>query len=86
MNNGPRKGGSAAVVRDLKALPSLQALYALHRNVATTPEDNAAPELTANLEAQPDEAHAIRVSVAHTARSYTVTNGRTGEARTFAVK
>jgi beta-lactamase superfamily II metal-dependent hydrolase len=86
MNNGPRKGGAASVVRDLKALTSLQALYALHRNVATGPEDNATPELTANLEAQPDEGHSIRVSVDAAARSYTVTNGRTGESRTFRVK
>ena len=86
MNNGAKKGGSAEAVRNLKALPSLQALYAIHRNVATGPDDNAAPELTANLEAQPDEAHGVRVSVDPAAKTFTVTNGRTGEAKTFAVK
>jgi competence protein ComEC len=85
MNNGPSKGGSAEVVKNLKALPSLQALYASHRNVATAPDDNPAPELTANLEATPDAGHSIVAAVDAAARSFTVTNARTGEARKFAV-
>ena len=86
MNNGPKKGGSAEVVKNLKALPSLEALYQGHRNVGTTPEDNTAPELIANLEADPDAGNNIVASVDPAARSYTVTNGRTGEARTFKVR
>ncbi len=86
MNNGPKKGGSAQAVKDLKALPSLQALYAVHRNVSTTPADNADPELTANLEAEPDQAFAITAAVDAAARSFTVTNGRTGQSKTFSVK
>jgi len=86
MNNGPKKGGSADVVKNLKALPSLEALYQGHRNVATTPADNTAPELIANLEADPDQGHSIIASVDAGARSYTVTNGRTGESRTFKVR
>ncbi|HEY8549797.1 MAG TPA: MBL fold metallo-hydrolase [Vicinamibacterales bacterium] len=86
MNNGAKKGGAAEVFRNLKALSSLQALYALHRNVAKSPEDNADPALTANLEAEPDEAQTIRASVDRRARTFTVTNGRTGETRTFKVR
>jgi competence protein ComEC len=85
MNNGARKGGSAEVVRNLKALPSLKALYAGHRNTATTPEENAAPELIANLEQTPDTGHAIIASVDQSARFYTVTNTRTGESKRFEV-
>jgi competence protein ComEC len=85
MNNGARKGGAAEVVKNLKALPSLKALYQSHRNVATTPEDNAAPELIANLEATPDEAHSIVASVDPAARTFTVTNARTSNAQTFTV-
>jgi beta-lactamase superfamily II metal-dependent hydrolase len=85
MNNGSRKGGSADVVKNLKALPSLQALYQVHRNVATTPEDNAAPELIANLDASPDAGHSIVAEVDRTAQSFTITNARTGESRKFAV-
>jgi beta-lactamase superfamily II metal-dependent hydrolase len=86
MNNGSRKGGSAEVVRNLKALPSLEALYQGHRNVATTADDNTAPELIANLEADPDAGHSIVAAVDPAARTYTVTNGRSGEARTFKVR
>jgi competence protein ComEC len=85
MNNGARKGGAAEVVRNLKALPSLKALYQGHRNIATTADDNTAPELIANLEQSPDDAHSIVASVDSAARTYTVTNARTGEARTFQV-
>jgi competence protein ComEC len=85
MNNGARKGGAAEVVRSLKALPSLKALYQGHRNIATTPDDNTAPELIANLEQTPDAGHAIVASVDAAARFYTVTNGRTGEGRKFEV-
>jgi len=85
MNNGARKGGSAEVVKNLKALPSLKALYQGHRNVATTAEDNTAPELIANLEATPDAGHSIVAIVDRNAQSFTVTNARTGEARKFVV-
>jgi competence protein ComEC len=85
MNNGARKGGSAEVVKNLRTLSSLQALYQSHRNVATAAEDNTSPELIANLEATPDDAHSISASVDPAARTYTVTNARTGESRKFAV-
>jgi competence protein ComEC len=85
VNNGARKGGSADVFRNLKATPSIKAIYQGHRNVATTPDDNTAPELIANLEQTPDTGHSIVASVDPAARSYTVTNGRTGESRKFDV-
>jgi competence protein ComEC len=85
MNNGPKKGGSAATVQALKALPTLQALYQLHRNVATGPADNTAPELTANLEETPDAGHMVSVHVQADGR-YEVVNHRTGEKRGFSSK
>jgi beta-lactamase superfamily II metal-dependent hydrolase len=87
MNNGATKGGSPDVVRTLKALPSLEALYQGHRNTRSTPDDNTAPELIANLDAPPaDNGHAITATIDPAARSFTVVNGRTGEARKFQVK
>lgn len=72
MNNGPRKGGQATVVRAVKEIVGSEALFALHRNVQTGTEDNALPKLTAN-----DEEHCsgeyIKLSVAPDSRSYTVT-------------
>lgn len=82
MNNGSRKGGSSAVVRALKSLDSLQGLFALHRNISTTSEDNAAPEHTANDEEQCAGNH-VKLSVAPDARSYTVEVPSKGTVRTF---
>ena len=78
MNNGPRKGGHPDTVRWLQELPSLQALYQLHRNVETGVVQNAPARFIANIDEQPDAAHMITVSVDAATRTYTVTNGRTG--------
>jgi beta-lactamase superfamily II metal-dependent hydrolase len=48
MNNGPKKGGSAATVKLLKSIPSIRAAYQLHKNAVTGPEDNTDPALIAN--------------------------------------
>ena len=91
MNNGPRKGGTAETFKRLQALPSLEALYAIHRNVATGPEVNAAPENTANLTAPaptaaPEEVHTFVATVDPAAKQLTVLNTRTREARSFPVR
>jgi competence protein ComEC len=82
MNNGAKKGGSAATVKTLKSLPSLKALYQLHRNVATGPDDNTAPELVANPDESPDAGHMVSVH-ARKDGSFEVVNHRTGEKRRF---
>jgi beta-lactamase superfamily II metal-dependent hydrolase len=82
MNNGPKKGGSPVTVKALKALPSLQAFYQLHRNVATGPDDNTSPDLIANLEETPDAGHMVSVHVKADG-SFDVVNHRTGQKRTF---
>ena len=91
MNNGPRKGGAAETFRRLQALPSLKGLFAIHKNVATGPEVNAAPENTANLtapepNAPPESAHTFVATVDAQARQFTVLNTRTKDVRTFAVQ
>lgn len=83
MNNGPKKGGSASTVHALKALRSLKALYQLHRNVTTGPDDNTAPEFIANPDETPDAGHMVSVHV-HPGGTYDVVNHRTGERRRFA--
>src|SRR5206468_7925221 len=40
MNNGPSKGGDAATVKLLRSVPSIRAAYQLHKNVATSPDEN----------------------------------------------
>jgi competence protein ComEC len=86
MNNGPRKGGSASVIKALRELPSLKALYQGHRNITLTPEQNVAEEFIANLDGQNDAAHMITVSVDAGKKSFAVTNGRTGVSKSYPVK
>jgi beta-lactamase superfamily II metal-dependent hydrolase len=84
MNNGPKKGGSANVVKWLRELPSLKALYQVHRNIATSDADNTAPELIANVEENSSDM--IWVSVDAAKKTFTVTNGRTKASKTFVSK
>jgi hypothetical protein len=82
MNNGPRKGGSAVVVADVRRLPELQAFYQLHRNQETGALENADADCIAN----PDEkcnGEPIRLSVARDGKSYTVAVGLKGKPRRF---
>src|SRR6185503_3949908 len=46
INNGAKKGGTAPAFKWLKETPSIKDIFQVHRNVATTPADNAALELT----------------------------------------
>lgn len=81
MNNGSRKGGSAATVKRLRALPGLRALYQLHKNAATGPEDNTEAALIANPD--PAGGQFIHVSVSPDGERFTVQFGTDGPSRTF---
>jgi len=82
MNNGPKKGGSAAVVADLRRLPELQAFYQLHKNAATGALENADADCIANPD-EKCEGLPIRLAVAPDAKNYTVTVGWDGKTRRF---
>lgn len=84
MNNGHRKGGSANTVQWLRELPSLQTLYQVHRNVATSDAQNTAPEYIANLDDKTSEM--IWVSVDAAKKTFTVTNGRTKASKSYSIK
>lgn len=86
MINGPRKGGHPDAIKWLRELPSLKALYQLHRNVQIAHEQNTAAEFIANQEEQPDEGYMISVSVDAAKRTFSVTNGRTKESRNYQFK
>jgi competence protein ComEC len=86
MINGPRKGGHPDTVKRLRETPSFKALYQLHRNVQISAEQNTPVEFIANLNEQPDEAHMITVSVETVKGSFTVSNGRTKESRSYQFK
>lgn len=82
MNNGARKGGAAPVVRMLRGLTGLEGFFALHLNVQTSAEENAAREMTANDSERCSGEH-VALSVAADARSYTVSLPSKGTTRTF---
>ena len=84
MNNGPRKGGAPATVKSLRAIPSIEAAYQLHKNAATSAGDNADPAMIAN----PDRegGRFIRVRVRPDGASYTVSIGPDGPKRTFSTR
>jgi competence protein ComEC len=84
MDNGPRKGGTAATVKRLKAIPSIRALYQLHKNAATGPDDNTEAALIAN--ADPAGGEFIHAAVAPDGSSFAVRIGKAGPPQRFQSK
>jgi competence protein ComEC len=83
VNNGPRKGGEPGSFRALKATPSIQAIYQVHRNVRVGAGLNTEALQTANL-AEACEGQPVKLSVDPTGKSYTVSVPSTKHERTFA--
>jgi hypothetical protein len=81
MNNGPRKGGDAKAVALLKSIPSIKALYQLHKNAATSAAENADAALIANHD--PSGGQFIHASVAPDGGRFVVRIGTDGPAREF---
>jgi competence protein ComEC len=82
VNNGPRKGGEPGSFRALKATPSIQAIYQVHRNVRVGDDLNTEAAMTANLP-EACEGHPVKVSVDPTGKSYTVSVPSTKHERVF---
>ncbi len=80
MNNGARKIGAASAIKTIKSAPGMQALYQMHWS-ANAPNDNPPDEFLANLQNSPDGKW-IKVAAEQNG-SFTVTNARTGEAKTY---
>ena len=85
MNNGAKKGGSAATVHWLRETPGLKDLFQVHRNVATGPGDNTAPELTAN-DGETCEGEGIVLTLDPSGRSYAVEVPSKKTRKTYDVK
>ncbi len=85
INNGAKKGGSAATYKWLKETPSIKDVFQVHRNVATKPEDNTTPELTANDD-EKCEGHGITLTVDAAGKNYTVDVPSKKTKKTYAVK
>jgi competence protein ComEC len=83
-NNGPRKGGDKASLAAASALPSVQAVYQLHRNVSEGAV-NTGPERIANLE-ENCAGNYVKLSVEPSGKSYTVSVPSTRHQRTYKTK
>ncbi len=80
--NGPRKGAHPSVIATLRRVPDMQAIYQLHRNVTSEPQDNTDPEYIANPDAQ-CQGEMVKLSVAPDAKSYMVSVGSKGKPKRF---
>ena len=86
VNDGARKGFDAAAYAEIAKIPGLEAIWQLHRATASTPEQNTAPDMTANLEdGAADQGFAIKVTVAKDGK-FTVTNLRNNFSKTYTAK
>jgi len=80
--NGARKGAHPSVISTLRRVPDLQAIYQLHRNITSEPQDNTDRESIANAD-EKCEGEMIKLSVAPDAKSYTVIVGSMGKPKRF---
>lgn len=85
MVNGPRKGASPRTFQMLKKSPSVEAVYQLHRNVTTRPEDNTNPERIANMD-EKCRGEFLRVRLSPGGDRYTVYKGANQQLETFPVR
>ena len=82
MNNGARKGASETAFASLKSTPSIQAMYQVHRNVREDKHNNTVDECIANDE-EKCSANFIKLSVAPSGKTYTVSVPSKAHSRTF---
>ena len=71
IDNGPRKGGEAKTYATLKSVREIEAVYQLHRNLATTWMENTAAAYIANDD-EKCQGEFIKVAVNPNGRSYRV--------------
>jgi hypothetical protein len=85
MNNGSRKGGSPITLATLRATPSIQTMFQMHKDLRGGTEYNTDDAFIANL---PEKCagNFIKCSVAATGKSYTISIPATGFSRTYQTK
>jgi competence protein ComEC len=83
MNNGPTKGGDPWTFKTVRSRPGID-LWQLHAS-GNPQAQNSADDLIANVDGQECEGHWIKLTASDDG-SFTITNGRTGQTRTYAAK
>ena len=83
-NNGPKKGGGKGSIAAVSALPSVQGVYQVHRNVQEG-AINTSPERIANLE-EKCAANYVKLAVEPSGKGYTVSVPSTRHKRSYKTK
>ncbi|MFC1794304.1 ComEC/Rec2 family competence protein [Planctomycetota bacterium] len=83
--NGPRKGIQPNTFRELKALPSVKAIYQIHYNTIYGDEGNTVEEFIANKN-DPKKGELIKASVNPEKSNFTISIGVNGPKRTFPIQ
>ncbi len=83
--NGPRKGGDPRTFATLKKTRSLEGIFQLHRNVTSTPMDNAKTTHIANPE-EKCRGEFLRMTLDPSGERYSVAVGGQMPTQTFAVR
>jgi competence protein ComEC len=81
MNNGATKGGAPPAWQIVHSSPGLEDLWQLHYAVAGGKQNNAGAAAIANLD-EKNHGNWLKLS-AEPSGAFTVTNGRTGESKTY---
>ena len=85
MDNGARKGGSAAAWRAIHSSPGLEDIWQLHYAVEAGKDNNTPDTFIANIDEVSDDVYFIRVTV-HPDGSFTVYNSRNKYSKVYAPK
>ena len=86
LNNGPRKGGSAAGFDALKVIPDLEAIWQLHRALGLDDHHNTSAQMTANLTEENDAGYWIKAVVQEDGARYELMNQRNQFSRLYMSK
>ena len=82
MSNGTTKGCGAGTIATLRATPSIQAMYQVHKNLREDSQNNTADELIAN-HAKECAGNHLEMKVATDGKTYTLAIPAAGHARKF---
>lgn len=84
MNNGAKKGGAAPAWQVIRKSPGLEDMWQVHFAVAGGPENNVNEAMIANMD-EKCTGHGLKVS-AKKDGSFSVTNERNGNTKTYAAR
>ncbi len=83
--NGPTKGCTPKTIARLRALPEMQAIYQLHRNIRSSAQENTDPAYIANPDPEKSGIF-VKATVPKEGGWFDVCIGENGQSRRFEVK